>query len=134
MPLGDTEALSAIARKLDVDVLISGSTHKFEAFEFEGRFFLNPGSATGAFTFAKLGQGTQKKDDKKEGEQEAEAGDATSTTLAKDASKSATASSGASGTTPSFALMDLQGNNVVTYVYQLVDGEVRVERVEFRKD
>lgn len=40
----------------------------------------------------------------------------------------------AAGSTPSFALMDLQGSNVVTYVYQLVDGEVRVERVEFRKD
>ena len=38
------------------------------------------------------------------------------------------------GTTPSFALMDLQGNNVVTYVYQLIEGEVKVERVEFRKD
>jgi vacuolar protein sorting-associated protein 29 len=38
------------------------------------------------------------------------------------------------GTTPSFALMDIQGNNVVTYVYQLVDGEVKVERVEFRKE
>jgi vacuolar protein sorting-associated protein 29 len=28
VPLGDTEALSAIARKMDVDVLISGATHK----------------------------------------------------------------------------------------------------------
>lgn len=140
VPLGDTEALSAVARKLDVDVLISGSTHKFKAFEFEGRFFLNPGSATGAFTFAKLGRASsqKKEEDKKNGDsdaqQEGEA-DLTSTSLAKDASKSATdAATGASDTTPSFALMDLQGNNVVTYVYQLVDGEVRVERVEFRKD
>lgn len=28
VPLGDTEALSAVARKMDVDVLISGGTHK----------------------------------------------------------------------------------------------------------
>lgn len=28
VPLGDTEALSAVARKLDVDVLISGATHR----------------------------------------------------------------------------------------------------------
>jgi len=33
---------------------------------------------------------------------------------------------------PSFALLDIQGPIVVTYVYQLVDGEVRVEKVEYR--
>jgi vacuolar protein sorting-associated protein 29 len=36
--------------------------------------------------------------------------------------------------TPSFALMDIQGPVVVTYVYQLIEGEVRVEKVEFRKE
>ncbi len=35
---------------------------------------------------------------------------------------------------PSFALMDIQGPVVVTYVYQLIDGEVRVEKVEWRKE
>ena len=35
--------------------------------------------------------------------------------------------------TPSFALLDIQGTVVVTYVYQLVDGEVRVEKIEYRK-
>ena len=30
--------------------------------------------------------------------------------------------------------MDIQGSVVVTYVYQLVEGEVRVEKVEFRKE
>lgn len=34
--------------------------------------------------------------------------------------------------TPSFALMDIQGPVVVTYVYQLIEGEVRVEKVEWR--
>ena len=34
---------------MDADVLLwSGGTHRFEAFEMEGRFFVNPGSATGA--------------------------------------------------------------------------------------
>ena len=28
VPLGDTEALSAIARKMDVDILVSGGTHR----------------------------------------------------------------------------------------------------------
>ncbi|KAI8621599.1 Metallo-dependent phosphatase-like protein [Chytriomyces sp. MP71] len=50
VPWGDRLALSAVARELDVDVLVSGHTHAFEAFESEGRFYLNPGSATGAFS------------------------------------------------------------------------------------
>ena len=36
--------------------------------------------------------------------------------------------------TPSFALMDIQGPVVVTYVYQLIEGEVRVEKIEYRKN
>jgi len=35
--------------------------------------------------------------------------------------------------TPSFVLMDLQGSVVVLYVYQLIEGEVKVERIEYRK-
>jgi vacuolar protein sorting-associated protein 29 len=30
--------------------------------------------------------------------------------------------------------MDIQGPVVVTYVYQLIDSEVRVEKIEFRKE
>jgi len=33
---------------MGVDVFIWGGTHRFEALELEGRFFINPGSATGA--------------------------------------------------------------------------------------
>lgn len=29
--------------------------------------------------------------------------------------------------------MDIQGTVIVTYVYQLVEGEVRVEKMEYRK-
>lgn len=42
--------LAALARQMDVDVLVSGGTSRFEAFEFDGRFFINPGSATGAWS------------------------------------------------------------------------------------
>lgn len=49
VPWGDLESLAVVQRQLDVDVLISGHTHKFEAVENEGKFFVNPGSATGAF-------------------------------------------------------------------------------------
>lgn len=34
---------------MDVDILLTGHTHRFEAFEKDGRFFVNPGSATGAW-------------------------------------------------------------------------------------
>jgi len=33
---------------MDVDVLLWGGTQRFEAYELEGKFFVNPGSATGA--------------------------------------------------------------------------------------
>lgn len=140
VPLGDTESLSAVARKLDVDILVSGATHKFEAFEFEGRFFINPGSATGAFTFSKLGStsgkaneknGAAENDEDKENKQDG--GDKSADGEATQA-KAPVDPDSVNSTIPSFALMDIQGSNVVTYVYQLVDGEVKVERVEFRKD
>ena len=65
VPWGDTESLAMVQRQLDVDILISGHTHRFEAFEHENKFYINPGSATGAYNpldrsgifFAILGRG-----------------------------------------------------------------------------
>ena len=37
-------------RRLDVDVLVYGGTHQHVTFEHEGKFFVNPGSITGAFS------------------------------------------------------------------------------------
>ena len=50
IPAGDSDSLLIAARHMDVDVLLWGGTHKFEAYELEGKFFVNPGSATGAFS------------------------------------------------------------------------------------
>ena len=50
VPWGDTESLALLQRQLDVDILINGHTHKFEAFEHENKFYINPGSATGAYS------------------------------------------------------------------------------------
>jgi vacuolar protein sorting-associated protein 29 len=50
IPPGDWDSLLIAARQMDVDVLLWGGTHKFEAYEMEGKFFVNPGSATGAMT------------------------------------------------------------------------------------
>ena len=43
-------ALATVNRQLDCDILITGHTHKFEAYEHENRFYVNPGSITGAYS------------------------------------------------------------------------------------
>ena len=75
----------------------------------EGKFFVNPGSATGAVSWGDEGLGDG---DGVAGEEE--------------------------GNVPSFVLMDVQGDVLVLYVYQLKrDGEggesVGVEKVSFRR-
>lgn len=47
MAAGEADVLLAEARRLDVDVLCWGGTGRFDAFEYAGRFFVNPGSVTG---------------------------------------------------------------------------------------
>lgn len=91
VPCGDPESLAIIRRQLDVDILISGHTHKFEAYELENKFFLNPGSATGAYSPLTL------------------------------------------YVVPSFVIMDIQSSNVITYMYQIHDDEVKVDRIEYKK-
>lgn len=91
VPWGDPEALAMLQRQLDVDILIYGHTHKFAAYEHEGRFYINPGSATGAYNPLQ------------------------------------------SDVVPSFVLMDIQAGTIVTYVYQLVKDDVKVERIEYKK-
>ncbi|KAI9714298.1 MAG: Vacuolar protein sorting-associated protein 29 [Bogoriella megaspora] len=101
VPPGDSDSLLIAARQMDVDVLFWGGTHKFEAYELEGKFFVNPGSATGAMT---TGWWSETEDP-----------------------------------TPSFVLMDIQGDVLVLYVYQLPRDpsgaeNVTVEKVSFRKN
>ncbi|KAI0341324.1 Metallo-dependent phosphatase [Trametopsis cervina] len=110
VPTGDLDSLSAIARQLDVDVLVSGHTHTFQAVEYDNRFFVNPGSATGAWIGSSNGLVKV----------------LTTALLHSEYERREP--------TPSFALMDIQGPVVVTYVYQLIEGEVRVEKIEYRKN
>ncbi|KAH9201816.1 Metallo-dependent phosphatase-like protein [Zygosaccharomyces rouxii] len=49
VPKSDPLSLLALARQLDVDILLWGGTHNVEAFTLEGKFFVNPGSCTGVF-------------------------------------------------------------------------------------
>lgn len=49
VPWMDPHSLAIAQRQLDVDILITGHTHKNEVNEFEGKWFINPGSITGAY-------------------------------------------------------------------------------------
>ena len=50
IPWGDPHALAMMQRQLDVDILITGHTHRNEVCEYEGKWFINPGSITGAYS------------------------------------------------------------------------------------
>ena len=91
LPWGDTDALGTLQRQLDCDILVTGHTHKNEVCEYDGKWFINPGSITGAYSCT------------------------------------------SSDVTPSFVLMAIQGNKVVTYVYELDGEKVAVSKSEFTK-
>lgn len=190
LPVGDPALLHSLATTMDVDVLISGGTHKFEAYEAHGKFFVNPGSATGAWSSVwpvladepagdaeasksegekeAPAEGKPEKSDEaeKESKDEAKDGDAApasteakaadgdsadtadkdasggSATIPPSASSKSTASTPAPpkparkahpDPTPSFVLLDIQGTTIMSYVYHLVAGEVKVEKIEYRK-
>ena len=50
IPWGDIESLSSIQKLTGCDILISGYTHKPSIFNFDGKYFINPGSLTGAYS------------------------------------------------------------------------------------
>lgn len=101
VPWGDHDSLSILQRQLDVDILISGHTHRLETYEHDGAFFINPGSATGAFSVT----GRPPSD--------------TDTSISP---------------IPSFVLLDVQqASPLVLYLYRLVDDDVRVEKLEYKK-
>ena len=50
VPWGDMEALAAVQRQLDCDILVSGHTHQTSITQHDGKYFINPGSATGAYS------------------------------------------------------------------------------------
>jgi len=50
VPWGDLTSLSSISKQLECDVLISGFTHVNGVYNFEGKWFINPGTISGAFS------------------------------------------------------------------------------------
>lgn len=55
----EADLLLAEANKLDVDVLCWGGTHRFDAYEYMDKFFVNPGSATGAMSTGWVAEGEE---------------------------------------------------------------------------
>ena len=92
VPWGDLEALANVQRQLDCDILVSGHTHKHQIQTYDGKFFINPGSATGSYSALNVNN------------------------------------------TQSFILMAIQGDDVVAFIYELLDGEINVTRTEFSKN
>ena len=50
LPWGDPEALSNVQRELGCDILLSAHAHQMDVRAKEGKFFINPGSISGAFS------------------------------------------------------------------------------------
>ena len=50
LPLGNTESLACLARQLDCDIFISGSTHQIGVKVLDDKLFINPGSISGDFS------------------------------------------------------------------------------------
>jgi vacuolar protein sorting-associated protein 29 len=50
VPWGDPEALANIQRQLNCDILLSGHTHSNSVSIYDGKYFINPGSISGAFS------------------------------------------------------------------------------------
>ncbi|CAK4481791.1 unnamed protein product [Aphanomyces euteiches] len=50
VPWGDVDCLAALQRKLNVDILVTGHTHQFKLHTQNGKWFVNPGSITGAYS------------------------------------------------------------------------------------
>ncbi len=49
-PRGNRKGLFNIAKKLNVSILVSGHTHNTDITLYQGKLFLNPGSATGVWS------------------------------------------------------------------------------------
>lgn len=50
VPRHDPLLLLAFAREIEVDILVWGGSRHVEAYTLDGKFFISPGSATGAFS------------------------------------------------------------------------------------
>ena len=50
VPCGDAEALANVQRQLNCDILLSSHTHTNSVSIYDGKYFINPGSISGAYS------------------------------------------------------------------------------------
>jgi vacuolar protein sorting-associated protein 29 len=140
LPWGDTNSLLIAARQMDVDVLVSGHSHQFHAFENQGRFFVNPGSATGCMATT-MSMVPNTVDDA--AEQDVAVSDENRAPTSTTATTAAVVPDGTQKPktvmvyeepVPSFVLMDVQPpSTIILYIYKLLNGDVKVEKMEYHK-
>lgn len=205
IPKNDPLSLLNHARMMDADILVYGSTHKVEAYTLDGKFFINPGTGTGAYSTDSLdkedklminkivaARDTAEKEENKTPREGAADGDVTraadkdtnstqepaegrggekNSTNAKDAdsnrdSKEAADTEPATEANaehkeqsenadlglpklddlqlhtideymepfPSFCLLDVKDSTCTLYLYTLVDGEVKIDKLVYTKE
>ncbi|QLQ78369.1 hypothetical protein HG537_0A06160 [Torulaspora globosa] len=119
VPKNDPLSLLALARQLDVDVMLWGGTQNVEAYTLENKFFVNPGSCTGAFNsdwpIINDEELTVNNPDQNKPE-DLKSSDVNGSNV------------------PSFCLLDIQDSVCTLYIYIYIDGEVKVDRVVFKKE
>ncbi|PVH17523.1 uncharacterized protein CXQ87_000412 [Candidozyma duobushaemuli] len=154
MPRNDPLSLLAFAREINVDILIWGGTHRVEAYTLDGKYFINPGSASGAFHFGwpeideeeeeqkdeskqednsedtkESEEDKHDKDDLKEGEPEEKKDDEKSDTNEEDGQVE-----NLNEPIPSFCLLETQGPKCTLYIYTYINDEVKVDKVIYQKE
>ena len=146
VPRNDPLSLLTLARELDVDILIWGGTHKVEAYTLDGKFFINPGSITGAFSFDWPEEEQEEKEEKEEEEKEEkeeekeEKEKEESEVEEKREEKHKIADNGSylteelSSSVPSFCLLDVRESGCTVYIYTYLNDEVKVDKVSYQKE
>lgn len=162
VPKSDPLSLLTLARQLDVDILLWGGTHNVEAYTLEDKFFVNPGSCTGAFNTdwpvihennisdndevtesIPIEKGVDNSEKSGEEANNDEAKEQQNTTTAKnqenniddeeDDEEDVPEACISGSNSPSFCLLDIQGSTCTLYIYIYVDGEVKVDKVIYKK-
>lgn len=143
VPKNDPLLLLAFAREIDVDILVWGGTHKVEAYTLDGKFFINPGSATGALNFDWPEKEEEEEDEEEEANDDIEVtGEESTDDVAKGEDEEEELKKqdllnleiDLRSSIPSFCLLDTLGSTCTLYIYTHIQGEVKVDKVTYQKE
>lgn len=134
VPKSDPLSLLTLARQLDVDIVLWGGTHNVEAYTLEDKFFINPGTCTGAFStdWPQQELDTENVAEQKDPEA-APKNENTEGSPESDSDNDFDESDANGSCIPSFCLLDIQGSVCTLYIYTYIDGEVKVDKVVYNK-